>query len=672
MTRARTALVGVLAAGLLSLAAIMWSQASLRRARLEHLERDNQVVTHQLSNRLHVGLQTHEVALHQMASFFENSNQVTEAEFHEYASDTIEQTPLCLRLSVIEPSMKVRWVFPPEHAREVVGYDVRSHPEAFEALQRAIATESTALSGPLKLVGGAPGFVLVSPVFKQGRFEGAVVCSFRNSDFFSHVLLPEMSERYEEEVSDGGARLLSTIRTGSKGLVEPSRAEFTLGGRTWLVRVVPRQEVSLDHLQSGQTAFWTMGILLTLAAACAGGIGAVWLSQTMSRLRTQGTALEETQQRLDGAMQQLLQAEKLSALGELVASVAHEVNNPLAAILGYTQLALSASPSPVVRKRLEIVVSESERAARIVRNLLTFARKHPPEKKYLGLNDIVQKTLELKDYHLRVSQIQIEQDLMPDLPKTMLDFHQIQQVLLNLLNNAEHAILEVGRGGSIRIGTSRTDGTIELRVTDTGPGIPAEIRQRIFEPFFTTKREGKGTGLGLSLCYGIVAEHGGAISVHSPPGEGASFIVQLPILSGCGEGDTGQGDAVGSRRGSACVRVFVVDDEPNVQSFLVDLLGARGCKVDTAGNIAEAVEMIRNNSYDIIISDMKMPDGNGKDIYEAVAKKDPGLARRIVFVTGDGASQATLSFFKETGNRILSKPFRIEAIEEAISQAARV
>jgi two-component system NtrC family sensor kinase len=371
-------------------------------------------------------------------------------------------------------------------------------------------------------------------------------------------------------------------------------------------------------------------------------------------------------------MQQLLQAEKLSALGELVASVAHEVNNPLAAILGYTQLALSASPSPVVRKRLEIVVSESERAARIVRNLLTFARKHPPEKKYLGLNDIVQKTLELKDYHLRVSQIQIEQDLMPDLPKTMLDFHQIQQVLLNLLNNAEHAILEVGRGGSIRIGTSRTDGTIELRVTDTGPGIPAEIRQRIFEPFFTTKREGKGTGLGLSLCYGIVAEHGGAISVHSPPGEGASFIVQLPILSGCGEGDTGQGDAVGSRRGSACVRVFVVDDEPNVQSFLVDLLGARGCKVDTAGNIAEAVEMIRNNSYDIIISDMKMPDGNGKDIYEAVAKKDPGLARRIVFVTGDGASQATLSFFKETGNRILSKPFRIEAIEEAISQAARV
>ncbi len=671
MARRTTALLGGLAAMVVCLATVAWSNANQRAHRGQQLERDTQVVAVQVANRLQSGLEKHRIALHQMAAFFQSSEDVTQQQFYQFAAETLRLSPMCLRISVIDPSMRVRWVYPPEHSHDVVGYDVRQHAEGYETMQRAVATAATALSAPLKLVGGAAGFVLTCPVFKNGQFNGAVVCSFRSADFFSAVLLPEVLEGYEEEVLDVGTPLFGTMRTEGPDRIKPAREGFSLGGRTWTVRVRPREAVTRARLDSGQAAFWTMGILLSLAMGGAASRATYWFSAITARLRTQGSALEQTQERLDAAMQQLLQAEKLNALGELVAGVAHEINNPLSAILGYTQLALSANPSPEVSKRLQIVVSESVRAGKIVRNLLTFARKHPPEKKYLGLNGIIEKTLELKAYHFRVSQIRIERGLIADLPMTMLDFHQIQQVLLNLLNNAEHAIVETGRGGSIRISTRQVGERIELRVEDTGRGIPAEIQTRIFEPFFTTKKEGKGTGLGLSLCYGIVAEHGGSISVESQPGNGTAFLIRLPIARPVDATSTDTVQPSASGGSSTTLHVFVVDDEPSVQGFLVDLLTSRGYRVDTASDIGEALKKIAMNSYDLIISDMKMPHGSGKDIYRAVAERNPRLAKRIIFATGDGASQETLAFVRETGNEILSKPFRIEDVEQAITAATR-
>ncbi|MCI0658974.1 MAG: ATP-binding protein, partial [Acidobacteria bacterium] len=385
------------------------------------------------------------------------------------------------------------------------------------------------------------------------------------------------------------------------------------------------------------------------------------------RLEAQDQTLTETRHRLDDAMQQLIQAEKIAALGELVAGVAHEVNNPLASIMGYSQLALTQPLTPTVRRYIETACSEAERAGKIVRNLLTFARKQPPEMKYLGLNGIIEKTVELKAYHFRTNQIEVVKELEEDLPKTMLDFHQIQQVLLNLLNNAEQAMLEKGRGGTIRIRTARVSERLELRLRDDGPGIAPEIQRRIFEPFFTTKHEGEGTGLGLSLCHGIMHGHGGSIRVESETGKGATFIIDLPIVA-----DPSVAAATGADAAASAVprlRVLVIDAERNMQGFLTELLIAKGHGVDTASDLPEALRKLAANGHQMIITDMKMPRGTGKDIYQAVMEKSPHLARRIIFTTGIGASSETQSFVRQTGNEIVLKPFKIDEIEKAIASA---
>src|SRR5436309_11821519 len=319
------------------------------------------------------------------------------------------------------------------------------------------------------------------------------------------------------------------------------------------------EEVAVEAMRAGAHDYIVKGRLTRLPAAVTRELRDAEVRRAHAQSQEK---LLETRKRLDQATQQLIQAEKMTALGELVAGVAHEVNNPLASIMGYTQLILTREISGDVRRRLEIVFSEAERAGRIVRNLLAFARKQPPEKRCLGLNGIVEKTLELNTYHLRTNQIELEKDLASDLPMTMLDFHQIQQVLINLLNNAEQAMLEAGRGGKIRFVTRQVGERIEARVSDDGPGIEGEIQARIFEPFFTTKKEGKGTGLGLSLCYGIVQEHGGTIRVESQPGKGATFIIELPILrepAPLRDAASGQVPAPLPR-----LRILVIDDEPTV------------------------------------------------------------------------------------------------------------
>jgi signal transduction histidine kinase len=424
------------------------------------------------------------------------------------------------------------------------------------------------------------------------------------------------------------------------------------------------EEAAVEAMKAGAQDFILKGRLARLPGAVQRELQETELRRTHARTQE---ALQKTRLQLDGAMQQLLQAEKLTALGELVAGVAHEINNPLSSIMGYAQLLLGRDVSPDVKRRLETMFSEAERIGRIVKNLLTFARKHPPERKWLGLNGIIEKTLELKAYHFKVSQIRVEKDLASDLPMTMLDFHQIQQVLLNLLNNAEQAMGEAGRGGTIRLTTRRKGDRIETRIADDGPGVPAEIQTRIFEPFFTTKKEGKGTGLGLSLCYGIVQEHGGTIRVEGAPGTGATFVIDFPVIGKEVSTETAPNAPTPALSG---LRILVIDDEPGVQDFLADFLTSMGHKVDTASDAPEGMKKIAANGHDLIISDMKMPNGSGVDIYKTTLQKNPRLARRIIFTTGDGASAETLRFLKETGNEIVAKPYRIEEIERAIARAS--
>jgi signal transduction histidine kinase len=251
-----------------------------------------------------------------------------------------------------------------------------------------------------------------------------------------------------------------------------------------------------------------------------------------SELNTREKALKEAQA-------QLIQTEKLAAFGQLGAGIAHEVKNPLAGILGYVQLSLrKTEPETVLHNNLKIIERETKRCRTIIDNLLKFARQEKVERKPLGVNQVVEDTAALVDHQLGMHGIRLEKELAQDLPAILGNGNQLQQILLNLLLNAQQAM--EGTGGKIRITTGRTgDGRAEVRISDTGPGIPKEIQARLFEPFFTTKPAGKGTGLGLSVTYGIVKDHKGEILVESDAGRGATFILLFPPVP---EGWIGNGN----------------------------------------------------------------------------------------------------------------------------------
>jgi len=657
-----------IAAAVLCLCGVAWLARAEDAARREDLEHETRLVARQFSTRLKGTLEKCTIALGQMAVFMENSETVTDSEFQSYGASTIRQVPILLRISRLDTELKIRTVAPVEHNRGLVGMDSRTFPAAYDAILRAREMKAPVFSTPMRLFDGPRGFLLAVPVFKGGHFDGEVVATIRSSDFAAGLILPAVLERYEEIVIASGAHILP----GPLPEIPPSSERptavsgFSLGGVAWEVRLTPRLEVVNDRLESGRAAFWTMGALLSLLVGGAVGTIAYFASGMAHRVRTQDEALRQANQRLDGAMQQLIQAEKLSALGELVAGVAHELNNPLASIMGFLQLLLARDLPLDVKRRIETVYSEAERMAKIVKNLLTFGRKHTPEKKYLGLNGIVEKTIELKTYQFKVNQIKVETDLQPGLPMTMLDFHQIQQVLINLLNNAEHAMAEQGRGGTLRFRTRVVGGRLELRVSDTGPGIPIEAQTRVFEPFYTTKKEGKGTGLGLSICYGIVKEHGGGIRIESEPGKGTTFVLDFPIIA-APSGEAAAPAPRGDRRGP--LRILVVDDEQAVSQFLVELLTARGHRVDTASDVPEALLKIARGEHDLIISDMRLPQGTGRDVHRAAALKEPALAARMIFTSGDGQSEEVLRFVRETGGQMVPKPCTVGEIERAIGQA---
>ena len=357
---------------------------------------------------------------------------------------------------------------------------------------------------------------------------------------------------------------------------------------------------------------------------------------------------------------QLLQTEKLAALGQTVSGVAHELNNPLATILTWSER-LAARPLDDVTKRgVETILSESERAAKIVRNLLTFSRKRHTTRAVIGLNQVVRETLALRSYEQHVSNLTTIDALASGLPHVFADPHHVKQVLLNLIINAEQAMLAAhGRGTLV----TRTwyDADLEsvvLEINDDGPGVPDEVQAKIFDPFFTTKAVGKGTGLGLTVAHAIVQDHGGHIRVKSEPGHGASFFVELPA-STSGARPVATRAPQAAIGGGAGAMVLVVEDEPALATAVSEALTDARFRVDRAGDGQEALERIREKVYDLVVCDLKMPRMDGRALYNAIADAAPTLARRIVFVTGDVAGTDAERFFEESGSRWLAKPFRL-------------
>jgi len=371
--------------------------------------------------------------------------------------------------------------------------------------------------------------------------------------------------------------------------------------------------------------------------------------------------------------EQLIQSEKMSAIGQLVSGVAHELNNPLAGISAFAQLLLAEKKFPPdQRTAAETIYSEARRASRIVQNLLTFARQHKAEKVPTTINQVLDDTLELRGYELRVRGIDVRREYDDSLADTMADAHQLQQVFLNLITNAEQAMEQRdGHHHRLTVRTRRNGEAVRIEVEDTGGGIPANLIERIFNPFFTTKPTGSGTGLGLSISLGIVREHEGRIWAENVASSGARFIVELPIIQPRASGEMPATTHVQAASGNDSLRVLVVDDEASVRVSLQRYLAGRGHHVETTASGEDALVRLRDAKYDAVIVDMRMPDLSGEQLYERLRSGDPGHAERVIFTTGDLVNEQMKRFLDGTGRPCVPKPFEFASFDQALPAARR-
>ncbi len=370
----------------------------------------------------------------------------------------------------------------------------------------------------------------------------------------------------------------------------------------------------------------------------------------------------------------LMQSDKLSSIGEMVSGVAHELNNPLTGIMCFSELMSGDAINEGARDKAKKINDAAKRCKRIIDNLLTFARVKTPEKKYEDINKIIRDAVELMVYQFRTDNIEVRLDLTEPLPCTMLDEGQMQQVFLNIINNARDAMVQKGvRHGSLTIKSRLRENSIVVSFEDTGKGMSEDVVKRIFEPFFTTKGVGEGTGLGLSISYGIIKEHGGNIGVSSVAGRGTTFTVEIPITT---EALLANKKAPGPdgfelnriKVAARGLKALVMDDEEVILEILDESLKSTGFKVHLAGSVQHAINRIIENDYDIILSDIKMPGMDGKDFYWKVKELKPEAIDRILFISGDNVNRETQAFLKSTGKPFLNKPFTVDELHGAISK----
>lgn len=371
--------------------------------------------------------------------------------------------------------------------------------------------------------------------------------------------------------------------------------------------------------------------------------------------------------------QQVAQNEKFAAMGKMVAGAAHELNNPITAILGVADLLRERATDDAMRRHTEMVLQQARRAAMIVQNLLAFSRPSAQVRSKVNLAKIVQDALNMHDASLRQKKISVHLDAATDVPAVDGDQKTLTQAFVNLVMNAEQAISSIRDHGTLRISLCRVGDKASVTFSDDGPGIPPENIEQVFDPFFTTKRPGGGSGLGLTICLAVIKEHGGTIGVESTAGKGAAFQVFLPLAPGTppatasptGEVTRQTGSAMDALRGHS---VLVVDDEESICEIVQEGLVARGMKVDGASSSEAALSQFSANTYDVILCDLNLPGLRGEQLYEQLWARGGTRTTHFVFMTGDILDSVTAARYCARGARMIQKPFQVAALASVLAE----
>jgi PAS domain S-box-containing protein len=377
------------------------------------------------------------------------------------------------------------------------------------------------------------------------------------------------------------------------------------------------------------------------------------------------TPRKSAEAELERSRDALHQAEKLAALGSLLAGVSHELNNPLSAVIGQAVMLEEDTVGSPFAERARKIRTAAERCAKIVQTFLAMARQRKPVRSRVDINQLVRGVLELTDYGLRTSSIEVRLDLASDLPELMADGDHLHQVLANLIVNAQQALESQPGVRRLEVATRRghAPGSVSIRVTDNGPGVPPEIATRIFDPFFTTKRAGRGTGVGLSFSLGVIDAHGGHLRL-LPSVAGAAFEIELPSQPATPR----PANPTAATRPANGGRALVVDDESTVSETLAELLARQGFEVSTAGNGHAAKQALGAERFDIILSDIRMPGLDGPGLFAWMQTARPELCGRVGFVTGDTLGAGAARFLEESGRPYLEKPFTPASVADFIAR----
>jgi two-component system NtrC family sensor kinase len=586
-----------------------------------------------------------------------------------------------------------------ETNRLAVGYDSEPVPAATDdpllqlalrrgplAFPRHVGEEARRRGAPL--VAEAPGAWLGAPLVAAGRTMGAVSLSRQRPGTLGPadltlvalvlaqaaialenarlVELLSSAKREWEQTVDAISQAIcivdahGTVRRANRVFADLIQTPVTaIPGRPWLgllppawsdpvARAIAEGAATSAEIRAGERIL----LLSTIPLGEPGSAVLVFEDQT-DRRRLQ---------------EQLIQSEKMSAIGQLIAGVAHDLNNPLASVVGFSDFLAEAGEVPAsLQEPLQVIRQEAERAATIVKNLLSFARSQEGERVRQPVKPLLESTLVLLRNQLMAHKVEAALEVEPGLPEVEVNANQMKQVFVNLINNAAQAIASDAPSGRIWIAAKRVRDGLAVSVTDSGPGISEELAARVFEPFFTTKPEGQGTGLGLSICQGIVKEHGGRLTLETRPGAGATFTVELPLAAPAQRPDVSPAPLAESQP----LRILVVDDEPHILHYMRATLESWGHTVEVASDGAYALERALAGPFDVIICDLRMPHLSGRDMYLKLARHDPRAAERIIFATGDTVRGDTLQFLQRLGRPYLHKPFTLAELRAALGHHAK-